>query len=182
MERRYPLAGGQGWLTLQEEGLRVRCRGELRDDRRGLYKCYLLGKGERFLLGTFLPEQGRLQLRRSLSLDELRRRGMWPPEGAEAELAFVPGSTARPRAPAGWSWEANPARLMGEPLLARAAGNAGAFLRREEGGFLLAFPGPEGMAFPMTPRCCFARVAELDGRRCAVFPFSSCGCPRVPQG
>lgn len=182
MERRFSLADGRGWLTLQDEGLRVRCSGELRDDGRGLYKGYLLGSGGRFLLGTFLPEQGRLYLRRSLSLDELRRRGMWPPEGAQAELAFVPGHPARPRAPAGWSWEANSARLMGEPLLARAAGNAGAFLRREEGGFLLAFPWPEGTAFPMTPLFCFARVEELEGRRYAVFPFSSCGCPRLPQG
>ena len=72
---RFSLAGGQGWLTVEESGGRARCAAELPEDGKGLYKGYLCGTGGRALLGTFLPEDGRLKLRRTLSLDELRRQG-----------------------------------------------------------------------------------------------------------
>ena len=123
---RFSLAGGQGWLTVEESGGRARCAAELPEDGKGLYKGYLCGTGGRALLGTFLPEDGRLKLRRTLSLDELRRQGAWPPTGARAELAFSAGSPGGPHPPEGWHWEEAPARRMGEPLLARAvAGEAG---------------------------------------------------------
>ena len=115
---RFSLAGGQGWLTVEESGGRARCAAELPEDGKGLYKGYLCGTGGRALLGTFLPEDGRLKLRRTLSLDELRRQGAWPPTGARAELAFSAGSPGGPHPPEGWHWEEAPARRMGEPLLA----------------------------------------------------------------
>ena len=130
---RFSLAGGQGWLTVEESGGRARCAAELPEDGKGLYKGYLCGTGGRALLGTFLPEDGRLKLRRTLSLDELRRQGAWPPTGARAELAFSAGSPGGPHSPEGWHWEEAPARRMGEPLLARAAGGGRALYRPEIG-------------------------------------------------
>ena len=135
---RFSLAGGQGWLTIEESGGRARCAAELPEDGKGLYKGYLCGTGGRALLGTFLPEDGRLKLRRTLSLDELRRQGAWPPTGARAELAFSAGSPGGPHSPEGWHWEEAPARRMGEPLLARAAGGGAGAVPAGTGG---VFPG-----------------------------------------
>ena len=81
---RFSLDGGRGWLTVREENGRARIEAELPDDRRGLYKGWLLGAHGRALAGTFVPEGGALKLRRTLSLDELRRQGAWPPAGAAA--------------------------------------------------------------------------------------------------
>lgn len=156
-------------------------RGRAAEDGKGLYKGYLCGTGGRALLGTFLPEDGRLKLRRTLSLDELRRQGAWPPTGARAELAFSAGSPGGPHSPEGWHWEEAPARRMGEPLLARAAGGGRALYRPEPEGFSLAFPYAETRAFPLTPLFCFARVERMNGEFYAVFPFWSGGCPRLPH-
>ena len=128
-----------------------------------------------------VPEDGRLKLRRTLSLDELRRQGAWPPTGARAELAFSAGSPGGPHPPEGWHWEEAPARRMGEPLLARAAGGGRALYRPEPEGFSLAFPYAETRAFPLTPLFCFARVERMNGEFYAVFPFWSGGCPRLPH-
>ena len=178
---RFSLAGGQGWLTVEESGGRARCAAELPEDGKGLYKGYLCGTGGRALLGTFLPEDGRLKLRRTLSLDELRRQGAWPPTGARAELAFSAGSPGGPHPPEDWHWEEAPARRMGEPLLARAAGGGRALYRPEPEGFSLAFPYAETRAFPLTPLFCFARVERMNGEFYAVFPFWPGGCPRLPH-
>ena len=139
---RFSLAGGQGWLTVEESGGRARCAAELPEDGKGLYKGYLCG---------------------TLSLDELRRQGAWPPTGARAELAFSAGSPGGPHPPEGWHWEEAPARRMGEPLLARAAGGGRALYRPEPEGFSLAFPYAETRAFPLTPLFCFARVERMNG-------------------
>ena len=40
---RFSLDGGRGWLTVREENGRARIEAELPDDRRGLYKGWLLG-------------------------------------------------------------------------------------------------------------------------------------------
>lgn len=176
MDRQFSLMDGQGWLTLREEGPRVCFRAELPDDGRGLYKAYLTGPGGgRVLLGTLIPEGGALRLTRTLSAGELARRGVWPPEGAQAELAF-------PAAPAGWTREERPARLMGERMLARCAeGLRGVLLRRRKGDFSLAVPWEAGREFPLTPLFCFARVERLAGKDYAVFRFSARGCPKMPH-
>ena len=177
MERQFTLLDGRGTLTVREEGARALVQAELPEDGRGLYKAHLCGgPGGRFLLGTLIPERGALRLRRTLSVDELKRRGVWPPAGAAAELAFAAGE----RPPAGWSREPNPARLLGEPLLRRSAGKLrGALLSREEDGFSLAFPWRTGEEFPMPALFRFARLERLEGREYAVFSFSGKGCPRM---
>ena len=54
---RFSLDGGRGWLTVREENGRARIEAELPDDRRGLYKGWLLGAHGRALAGTFVPEK-----------------------------------------------------------------------------------------------------------------------------
>ena len=146
MEYRFGLLEGRGWLTAVPEGPRVQCRAELSGVSRGLYKVHLTGRGGSFLLGTLIPEGGSLRLHRTVSLDQLKRQGVWPPEGAFAELAFAP---ERVRPPAGWVPEGAPARLLGEPLLARCAQPLrGVLLHRRESGFSLAVPWQAGEEFP----------------------------------
>ena len=175
MEMRFPLAEGKGWLTVREEGPRVHCLAELKNDGCGLYKGYLAGVENRVLLGTLIPEGKDLILRRTFSLDELRRRGVWPPVGGEAILCY---SAKQSDQPAGWQWEAAPAHLMGEPLLSQLAGEGGAWLKKEENGFCLAYPFDAGRPLPMAPLFCFVRVKRIAGRDYAVLPFSACGWPR----
>ena len=86
---RFFLDGGRGWLTVSEERGRAVCRGQLPDDKKGLYKGWLTGPAGRALLGTFVPEQGVLVLSRTLSVAELERQGAWPPGGGEAVLAYA---------------------------------------------------------------------------------------------
>ena len=87
MEERYALAEGKGRLTVRAAEGRVACEAMLPDDGRGLYKAYLSGPQGRFPLGALLPEGGTLVLRRTLSVGELERRGVWPPTGGGVELA-----------------------------------------------------------------------------------------------
>ena len=179
MEARFSLLDGRGWLTVAEERGRAVCKGQLPDDKKGLYKGWLTGPAGRALLGTFVPEQGRLVLSRTLSVAELERQGAWPPDGGEAVLAYAFQQEPRKRpVPPGWTWVAEPARLMGEALLAQAIGGGGALLRKEEQGFLLAWRFRPEQPFPLTPLFCFARIQEMDGAQYAVFPFRPGGCPR----
>ncbi len=178
MEKRFPLAGGRGWLAVREEGGRVRCEARMPDDGRGLYKGWLTGASGRALLGTFVPGDGGLALARTLSLDELKRQGAWPPEEGTAELAF--SFDGRAVQPPGWTRDPSPGRLLGEPLLAAAAPGP-ALLRREAEGFSLAYRYRPDRPFPLTPLFCFARLEEMEGELYLCFPFRKGGCPRLEE-
>ena len=129
MEQRFTLEGG-GVLTVREEGLRAVVTAQRPNDGRGLYRAYLQGAGGQVLLGTMAPEGAALKVRRTFSLDELRRKGAWPPRGGRAELSF---SFTDSKAPEGWHW-ADPAGLrFREAELLRAAVQLGRALYRREG-------------------------------------------------
>ena len=79
--------------------------------------------------------------------------------------------------------EGAPARLLGEPLLARCAQPLrGVLLHRRESGFSLAVPWQAGEEFPLPPLFCFARAERLGGSAYAVFSFTRRGCPVPPGG
>lgn len=189
MEQVYPLADGRGTLTLREEGPRAVLEVHLPDDGRGLYKAYLTGGGAQYLLGTLMPERGALRLKRTVTLDELKRRRMWPPQGGAVELSFSfqkkdaqAKPAAPPSAPPGWHWELQPARLLGDRLLVQAAGDLHkALVRRNEDGFRLAIPYREGHVFPLTPLFCFAAVELLEENYYIIFTFNHRGCPIFPN-
>lgn len=182
MQERFSLAGGRGCLTFREEGPRAVLEAVLPEDGKGIYKAYLIGSQGRVLLGTLMPEGGALRLRRMLSLDELKRKGVWPPQGAEVDLAFsAKGAEQAERYPEGWIGEPDPARLMGDALLARTASHmAGALLQRTVCGFYLAVPWSKQRPFPLSPVFCFAHIKRLDGRNYAVFAFNGEGQPIFP--
>lgn len=183
MERRFPVEGGRGWVSVREEGDRAVCLARLDDKGEGLYKAYLLGNGGRLDLGALLPGEEGLALKRNIPLERLRQAGVWPPVGAGVQLVSpARRGTPPPPPPPGWAREPRPQRLMGEELLAQCAGELrGALLRRGEEGFALAVPWVPGREFPLTPLFCFARVEELEGRSFAVFSFNRCGCPCLPH-
>lgn len=179
MEQRFSLGRSGGTLLVRDEGPRAVFEVELPDDGRGLYKAYAHGNGGTLLLGTLMPERGRLRLRRTMAISDLERRGCWPVTGGEGRLEFFFNQSGQGNACApGWSREENPARLMVERLLAHAAGELrGTLFKREEEGFSLAAPMDMGGAFPMTPLFCFASLETLCGRTYAVFHFNGHGYP-----
>lgn len=180
MEQRFSLGAG-GAVTVREEGNRVVFEADMVDDGLGLYKAYFRSGGGRTLLGTMMPERGRLSLRRSWTLEELQRKKIWPPQGAEVELAYSFQQKEHATAPQEWTKEENPGRYLGERILRDAAvGMRAVIMRREEDGFALAVPWTSEHPFPLTPIFCFARIEEINGARYAVFHFSGCGCPVFP--
>lgn len=179
VEQQFSLGQRGGSLLVRDAGARAVFEAELPDDGRGLYKAYIRGKGGSTLLGTLIPEAGRLRLHRTIPIGELERRGCWPVTGAEGRLEFFFNRDGQRSACApGWSREENPARLMGEGLLARSAGELrGVLFKREEGGFSLAAPLEKGRDFPMTPLFCFATLENMCERTYAVFHFNGKGYP-----
>ena len=193
MGERYSLRISGGQLEAEEREGQAVFSVTAPDDAKGLYKAWLTGGSERLLLGTLMPEGGALRLRRSLPLESLRRKGLWPPRGGEVRLAFAfdqggkePAQPTRPpqpsRPPRGWQRAQEPGRRLGDALLRRSAAAVEDLLFREEAwGFVLAAPWSPGSPFPLTPLFCFAFLEELGGGMWAVFHFTPRGCPRFPE-
>ncbi len=185
MEERMPLSGEGGELFLRLAGERAAITARRRDDRRGLYKCWLSGPdGREKLLGTFLPEGGELRLRRDLSRRTLEEWGVWPVAGGRSALAFPfqgGQSSARGAPPAGWFWERDPGARMGDPLL-RAGARAlpGPCLRRAGEEVVLAFPFSVKKPFPLPPAFCLMRVFCLEGRLWVILRLDGRGWPLPP--
>lgn len=180
MEERLGMGRPGSLLVIRTEGARAVFEAQMPDDKRGLYKAYITGAGGTLLLGTMIPEGSRLRLRRILTLSELIQKGGWPVTSGEVRLAFSfgGGSNTKSSALPGWRREENPARLMGDHILACAAeGLRGTLFRAEKDGFALALPFERSAAFPMPPLFCFAHVEPLYERLHVVFHFNSHGYP-----
>ena len=165
------LGGGQ--LKLQEDGAMVRCEVIRKDDGKGIYKVWLNGTGDGFLLGTLVPEQGALRLCRRVSRDSLARAGCWPVEGGRCVLAF---SFQR----SGWQREVAECRMT-DPVLRKAARNVWALVKEETNGFCLAIPFDTARPFHLSPAFCFAQVERVEGELCAVFCFDNQGQLRLKE-
>jgi len=171
---------GGGSLAWQEDALRVRLEVRRRDDGKGLYKAFVSGRDGELPLGTLLPENGGLALRRTLSLDSLRRQGCWPITGGRCALAFSFREGQKP--PALWSLRRDCASLLSDPILRRSAEQWGGFLWREEGGgFALAAPLECHRPFPLPPLFCLSKIEEIQGRPHAVWRFDRTGRPVLPN-
>lgn len=135
-----------------------------RDDKEGLYKAYLTGAGGRLLLGTPAPENGRLYLRRTLTVDSLKRHGVWPVRGVEEEQVC---SFHQDSGPLRWT----------DPVLRRAAKTLPRHtFHRSKEGFTLSFPFNIHAPFPLTAVFCFGRV---EGGQ-LIFSFREDGFPYIP--
>jgi len=170
---------GGGAVTVCQEGDRAICQA-LRNVRgEGLYKAWLCGARSRFLLGTLIPEGGALRLRRSVSLNQLKAQGVWPPTGASI-VSSLPYS--QQRLPDGFRREEQPWRLVPDPAVSPCLRRAGeCCLRQDGGGFLLALPFDPAGPFPVPPLFCLSRVAQLEGRLWVLFRFSPGGEPVLPE-
>lgn len=158
--------GGNVKWKVTEQGPRAVIEVWREDDGKGLYKAYLTGPGGRRLLGTLIPEEGRLYLRRVLSIDSLRRQGTWPVRQVEEELAC--------------SFQERAAEIhWDDAVLRRSARKLPRHtLRREGEGFSLSFPFDPRAPFPLVPAFCFAR---LEGGR-LIFSFQKGGVPYIFPG
>ena len=91
MEREFELnmveePSGRVCLCWDELRLSVRAVCPLRGE--GLVKLWLVGETGRMLLGTLIPDRGRLTLSRCLTIAELCRKGAWPPAGVESMVVW----------------------------------------------------------------------------------------------
>lgn len=152
--------------SITEQGARVQAEVWRADTGDGLYKAYLVGSGGQFLLGTLMPEGGQLHLKRSLSLDSLKRQGAWPVQRVREELVC---SFREP--PQGILWEDDVLRRSARKLPPH-------LMQKNENGFTLSFPFDPCAPFPLTPAFCFARVENAR----LLFSFCENGSPYVPQG
>ena len=151
---------------VQEQGPRAVVEVWREDDGAGLYKAYITGQSGRCLLGTLMPENGRLFLRRTLTVDSLKRQGVWPVTGVEEIMAC----SFRESAPV-VCWE--------DPVLRRAARDLPRHtVRRVRDGFALSFPFDSRSPFPLIPAFCFARV---EGGQ-LILSFQKNGMPYISSG
>ena len=148
---------------VQEQGPRVVVEVWREDDGAGLYKAYITGPSGRCLLGALMPENGRLFLRRTLTVDSLKRQGVWPVTGVEEVMVC----SFRDPAPA-VRWE--------DPVLRRAAEHLPRHTVQRAGeGVSLSFPFDPRTPFPLIPAFCFARVES--GR--LIFFVRATGMPYI---
>ena len=159
------VSGGENveW-SLKEQGPRATIEVFCKDPEDGLYKAWAVGQG-RCLLGTMLPEGGKLYLRRTLSIDSLKRQGVWPIRAVECRLSH-PFAGAAPPIP--WADE----------VLRRSAFRLPRHtVWRSEGGFVLSLPFDPRTPFPLVPLFCLSRVEN--GR--LIFFFREDGTPYIFQ-
>ncbi len=166
---------GGGWLRVREEGALVVLEAWRKADGRGLYKVWLCGHRDRMLLGTLVPEGDRLWLRRRVFRQELERGGCWPLEGGECVMTFPFSGRG-----SGWQREERPGRLVAGELSACFDGRW-ALYRKEERGFVLAFPFDPSHPFPVPPLFCLARLERVDGQGHVLFYFDAGGNPLLPH-
>lgn len=148
---------------ITEQGPRVIVEVWRNPQPEGLYKAYLCGTGGRCLLGTLMPENGRLFLRRTMTLDSLKRQGIWPPQGVEEEVV----RTAQ-RQSASIDWK--------DPVLRRSARNLPRHtVSRNDVGFVMKMNYDPREPFPLLPAFCFARWE----RGQLIFCFDRDGFPYI---
>lgn len=173
MGNRLAMEGG-GFLSVAQEGERVRLEAEREEDGRGLYKAWLTGAGGAgMLLGTLAPEGGKLRLRRVLSRGALEQGGCWPVKGARAVLAFPFAQEGQ------WYCESQPGRFVRDPVARRQL--KGAMLCCRAGGeTCLAAPFRTDAPLALEALACLARVELLEGRPHLVWRFDTQGQPKAP--
>lgn len=175
MERRLAMDGG-GFLRVREDGLCLHFEAEREADDRGIYKVWILGGNEgKLLLGTLVPERGRLYLRKTLAQKELEQRHVWPVTGGEVVLAF-------PFAERGaWYCEQNPGRLVRDPVLRHQL--KGPMLCKRGGkGFRLAALFRTDRPVMLNTLLCLASVEQLEGKSHFIWSFDREGNPISPTG
>lgn len=131
----------------------------------GLFKAYIKGPTGRCELGTLIPEGGCLHLRRTLSVDSLKRQGAWPIRQIEEEMIYSF------REQSGHiEWEDEILRRCARQLPQHTVNQNGEIV-----SFIFRFDSHS--PFPFVPIFCFARVEN--GR--LIFSFYKDGTPHIFQ-
>ena len=149
--------------SVAEQGSRAVIEVQCRNKGDGLYKAYAAGEKGSFLLGTLMPEKERLVLRRTLSVDSLKRQGVWPVTRVECRLVH--------------SFHGNPTVIpwIDEILRGSAGRLSGHSAHRSAEGFVLTAPFDPRRPFPLVPLFCLSRVEN--GR--VFFSFRKDGTPYI---
>lgn len=182
VEMRWELEGG-GTLTGREEGACVHLEAVRPLDEQGLYKVWLRGgRNGRCLLGTMVPEQGALRLRRTLSRQDLAQRGCWPLLSGESVLAFSFQERPRDRQSESWKPYGPKEKRLPDPVLSACLerGEPPLFRPREE-GFQLAVPFAPSKPLTLAPLFCLGRVAKINGTPYILWDFDHAGTPVPPH-
>ena len=129
----------------------------------GLYKTYIKGPAGRCQLGTLVPEGGYLHLRRTLSVDSLKRQGAWPIKQVEEELVY--------------SFREQSGRIeWKDEILRRCARQLPQHTVKRNGEITsFVFRFDTRTAFPFVPIFCFARVENS----WLIFSFYQDGTPYI---
>lgn len=169
-----------GSVLVREAGDRVDIQFAVRDDKLGLYKAWIQGNGLPFALGTLMPEQGEMRLKRNLPRDRLIQQDCWPIQTAGVYVSHRFGEQAHPQ----WQQEPNPAQRFGQnPLFASlVAGEKGCMvcLGQKQGQWKLAVPFHVQKPFALTPIFCFCQVQKIGGKTYGVFLFDANEGPKLP--
>ena len=178
MVKTMEMAGG-GMIRQWEDGGRVcfRCEAPLRRD--GLYKVWLKGEGEEFLLGTLTPEGGSMLLCRAVGREELRRCGCWPVCAARCAMAYPFRQQQIQQHRDGWYWEEAPARLVDDET-AKLGRWSRMLCRKTQDHLELACPIKKEEPLPLVHLFCLARTKRIRGELCLVWRFDGEGRPVFP--
>lgn len=165
-----------GTLSCHENGSRADIVIRVRNDGRGLFKAWIRGESGKLDLGTLIPEQNELRLRRSVPIENLKQVGCWPIIEAGLNLIHRFNTGGLPQ---GWREEGNPARLFPNDEILRESAEKlkGCLYCIRQDGFHLAVPYGTRRPFELIPIFCFAQIRTLGGKQYAVFPFDKQGSP-----
>lgn len=161
MGESWKMEGG-GTLTLEEEGIRVRLWAVRPDDGRGLYKVWVRGRGGSLLLGTLIPERGRLALSRTLSRSTLEQAGCWPVTGGNSVLVF--SFTDHTEKGEEWRPEPDPAPAVQRSAPPDAPFGAGPASSAERRGRNISWRPPFPFKKSSRCRCCSVWLRWRSGR------------------
>lgn len=149
--------------SVAEQGPRAVIEVRCSDKGDGLYKAYAVGANGVFLLGTMMPENGNLCLRRTLTVDSLKRKGVWPVKLVECRMIH-PFQGAVPVIP----WVDEVLRCSARRLPRHTVRCSGE-------GFVLSLAFDPRAPFPLVPLFC---LSSVDSGRLLFF-FRADGTPYI---
>ena len=175
-----------GTVTAESEGNRVRLTARCPVLGNGIYKAFLSGSGGQLSVGVMMPHGGEMTARRSVSSREWEALGTISRGEAMMTTRFGP-ATAEPvssvtdtdsDADSEWLPERNASRLFSDPAVAALwADVQECYVKKANGGHLLAAVLQEKAPFSPVPMFCLGSPQTVRGKPCIVFRLNPAGHP-----